>query len=81
MKVLPGQHKRTEAETDALKNACVRGIADSREVKDIAAQLGVAETYVYTILRRMGYEKVILSVDERWVIAQLRAKKVRIAPC
>jgi len=77
MKVLPGQPKRTLEQSDALRNACVKGIADNLPIKVIAANLGIAETYAYTILRRLGYEKVIVSVDERWIIHQLRAKKGR----
>jgi len=75
MKVLPGQPKRTLEQSDALRNACVQGIAAGLEIKAIAAKLGICQTYARTILARMGYEKTILSVDERWMIHQIRAKK------
>lgn len=75
MKVQKGQHKRTPEEAAELQNACVRAIADNLEVKAIAADLQIRQTYVYTILRRMGYEKVIVSPDERWAVHQMRAGK------
>ena len=76
-KAMKPAHRNSPAEADALRNACVAGIADSLEVKAIADKTGICQTYVRTLLKRMGYAKVILSVDERWIIAQIRAKKGR----
>lgn len=76
----PTHPKRTLEEADALRQGCVAGIAEGLEIKAIASKLCICQTYARTILARMGYEKTILSVDERWAIRQIRAGKGHYQP-
>ena len=68
----PRTAKRSPAESEALKNCIMLRVELGYPVKRIASELAVTEGYVYTILRRMGYEMALLSVEERWIMRQLR---------
>jgi hypothetical protein len=71
----PNQKPRTPEEAQALKNRVVAAICAGHTVRAIAIDNATTETYIYTSQRRIGFEKMLLSVDERWVIDQLRQKK------
>jgi hypothetical protein len=75
MNTPPVTKTRTPDEAQALKNRVVAAICAGHTVRGIAIDNATTDTYIYTILRRLGFEKMLLSVDERWVINQLRQKK------
>ncbi len=66
---------RNPAELAALRTAVFRGIAANKEVKAIAVETKTAETYIYTMLYRADYEKMLLSPEERFAVQQMRAGK------
>ncbi len=68
---------RTPEQLAALRTAVFRGIASGEDIKAIADKTGSSESYIYTVLRRSGYEAMYLSVEERWHIKNLRIKNAR----
>ncbi len=64
--------QRTPEEAAKFRTAIFAGITAGKEVKDIAVELDAPESHIYTLLRRGGYEKMILSPEERFVMTQYR---------
>jgi hypothetical protein len=67
--------QRTPEESAKFREAIFKGIAAGKEVKEIAPLAGCEEAYVYVILRRAGYQKMILSPEEHFILKQLRTGK------
>ncbi len=71
--------QRTPEEFAKFRAAIFSGIAAGKEVKAIALETGAEETYIYSVLRRSGYEKMLLSPTERYAIDQMRKGKLVVS--
>ncbi len=67
--------QRTPEELAQFRAAIFAGITAGKEVKAIATELDTEESYVYSVLRNAGYEKMLLSTDERFIIHQSRTRR------
>lgn len=69
---LPKKH-RTTAESLDLSLRLYAGILAEKPMKDLGRELGIAEAYVYSLARRrFGFEKMLLTPNERAVIRRIR---------
>ena len=75
----PATRQRSPEESAALDAKLKAGIYAGREMKDIAATLGIPESYAYTLAkRRLGFSAMLIDANERKAITDMRAAALKM---